>query len=66
MVKELKMKLNELIEIQMSMTAFRDAVIAKCDNTFSVNSEMCELSRCIGMLRYTTSKLAKEVEVEIE
>ena len=60
------MNLNELIEIQMAMTAFRDAVIQKCDNTFSVNAEMCELSRCIGMLRYTTSKLAKEVEVEIE
>ena len=66
MVKELKMNLNELIEIQMSMTAFRDAVIAKCDNILAVNAEICELSRCIGMLRYTTSKLAKEVEVEIE
>ena len=59
------MNLNELIEIQKAMTDFRDAVISKCNNTYSVNAEMCELSRCIGMLRYTTSKLAKEVEVEI-
>ena len=66
MVKELKMNLNELIEIQKAMTDFRDAVIHKCDNPFAVNAEMCELSRCLGILRYTTSKLAKEVEVEID
>ena len=60
------MNLNELIEIQKAMTTFRDAVIQKCDNIFAVNAEMSELSRCIGVLRYTTSKIAKEVEVEID
>ena len=66
MVKELKMNLNELIEIQKAMTNFRDAVIQKCDNIFAVNAEMSELSRYIGVLRYTTSKIAKEIEVEID
>ena len=60
------MNLNELIEMQKAMTNFRDAVIQKCDNIFAVNAEMSELSRYIGVLRYTTSKLAKEVEVKID
>ena len=60
------MNLNELIEIQKAMTTFRDAVIQKCDNIFAVNAEMSELSRYIGVLRYTTSKIAKEIEVEID
>ena len=66
MVKEVKMNLNELIEIQMSMTAFRDAVIAKCDNTAKFKKEILEASRTIGMLHYAITKYTKEIEVEID
>ena len=60
------MTLNELIEIERAMVKFRDAVIFKCDKIYLVNEEMCELSRCIGALRYSNEKISKSVEVKID
>jgi len=48
------------------MVKFRDAVIFKCDKIHLVNEEMCELSRCIGALRYSNEKISKSVEVKID
>ena len=66
MVKELKMKLNELIEIESSMRAFRDVVLNDYDSMTKFKKEILEVSWTIGMLHYAITKYTKEIEVEID
>jgi hypothetical protein len=66
MVKELKMKLNELIEIESSIRALRDGVLNDYDSMAKFKKEILEASRCIGMLSYAITKYTKEIEVEID
>ena len=66
MVKELKMKLNELIEIESSMRAFRDVVLNDYDSMTKFKKEILEVSRTVGMLHYAITKYTKEIEVEID
>jgi hypothetical protein len=66
MVKELKMKLSELIEIQASMRALRDGVLNDYETMSKFKKELLDISRCMGMLSYVIETRTKDIEVEVE
>ena len=60
------MNLNELIEIESSIRAFRDVVLKDYESMTKFKEEILEVSRTIGMLHYAITKYTKEIEVEID